>query len=275
MLRGSQTQTILASAKFRTWGKNEMQAAARGKILHTSNGIQLLGYHSPQKNIPSKGLVVLLHGWEGSADSTYIVCTGKTLYRQGYDIFRLNFRDHGDSHHLNQGIFYAVLLDEIFEALAQIAGMAAGRPVFIVGFSLGGNFILRIVRQCAATPISNLQHAVCISPVLDPEKATQKADNNFIIRKYFLKKWLRSLSIKQHLFPQIYDFSDVLSLKTIQDVTDKLLDKYSDYPCAQDYFQAYTVVKKALIDSTVPTTIITAKHDPIIPVEDFFSTRVK
>jgi predicted alpha/beta-fold hydrolase len=86
-----------------------MQTAAQKKILQTSKGIQLLGYYSPQKKIPSQGLVIMLHGWEGSAESSYIVCTGRTLYRHGYDIFRLNFRDHGNSQHLNQGIFYAVL----------------------------------------------------------------------------------------------------------------------------------------------------------------------
>ena len=127
LLKGAQTQTILASAKFRTWGKNEMQAAAVEKILQTASGIRLLGYYSPQKEIQSKGLVILLHGWEGSVDSTYIVCTGETLYRNGYNVFRLNLRDHGRSHHLNEGIFYAVLLDEIFEAVTQIAGFAGGR----------------------------------------------------------------------------------------------------------------------------------------------------
>jgi hypothetical protein len=247
-----------------------MQAAAQEKILQTGNGIQLLGYYSPQKEIPPKGLVILLHGWEGSVDSTYIVCTGNALYCHGYDIFRLNFRDHGDSHYLNQGIFYAVLADEVFEAVSQIAAHAGARSVFLAGFSLGGNFVLRIIRKCAANPIDNLQHAVCISPVLDPEKATQKADNNFIIRKYFLKKWHQSLSKKQSLFPQIYDFSEVLSLKTIQAVTNALLEKYSNYNCSKKYFQDYTVVKKALLENPIPTTIITAKDDPIIPVEDFY-----
>ena len=71
------------------------------------------------------GQVILLHGWEGSADSTYILRTGNALYRRGYDIFRLNFRDHGDSHHLNRGIFYAVLLEEVFQAVRQATSLAS------------------------------------------------------------------------------------------------------------------------------------------------------
>ena len=53
--------------------------------------------------------------------------------------------------------------------------MLAGVPAFIVGFSLGGNFALRIARRCRREPIDNLRHVFCISPVLDPEKATAAA----------------------------------------------------------------------------------------------------
>jgi predicted alpha/beta-fold hydrolase len=89
-----------------------------------------------------------LHGWEGSVDSTYLQRCGRSLYRHGYDIFRLNFRDHGDSHHLNSGIFYAVLLEEVYQAVIQAAEFARGGPVFMIGFSLGGNFVLRILGKC-------------------------------------------------------------------------------------------------------------------------------
>ena len=166
-LRNGHLQTILASSSFRTWGKNPMCDAAREMIMTTSGGVRLLGYYSPQKSKKSKGLVVLLHGWEGSVASTYILCTGKALYGRGYDIFRLNFRDHGDSHHLNQGIFYAVLLEEVFQAVRRLCRNAEQKPVFLMGFSLGGNFALRMARNMIQTPIENLCHDDPIIPVED------------------------------------------------------------------------------------------------------------
>jgi predicted alpha/beta-fold hydrolase len=267
-------QTILASSKFRAWGNNPMRNAAREMVLETSRGVRLLGFYSAQPIQPAKGLVIILHGWEGSVDSTYLLCTGRTLYRCGYDIFRLNFRDHGRSHHLNKGIFYAVLLEEVFQAVMQASRLAGEIPVFLVGFSLGGNFVLRIVRECNRTPIENLRHAVCISPVLDPEKATQKTDQNPLIRSYFLKKWHRSLKKKQQLFPDVYDFTEVFSLKTIGRVTQALLEIDSDFKSATDYFREYAVVKGAIKDIRVPTTILTAADDPIIPVEDFYQLEI-
>jgi predicted alpha/beta-fold hydrolase len=273
-LRNGQVQTILASSPFRAWGKNPMCAAAREMIIKTPQGIRLQGFHSRQKSDMAAGLVILLHGWEGSADSTYITCTGRTLYRRGYDVFRLNFRDHGDSHHLNPGVFYAVLLEEIFQAVRQVSLLAKERPVFLVGFSLGGNFALRITRKMGDDPIGNLRQVVAVSPVLDPQKATDRIDRQPFIRKYFLKKWLQSLKIKQRLYPDLYDFSSVFHLNTIQAVTDLMLEKYSDYKTAAEYFKAYSILDDAIDDLPVATTIITAADDPVIPVEDFYRLKL-
>ncbi|MCK7507659.1 MAG: alpha/beta hydrolase [Desulfobacterales bacterium] len=85
-------------------------------------------------------------------------CTGRALFRRGYDVFRLNFRDHGRSHHLNSGIFYAARLPEVFEAVRTAARSAGARPVFLIGFSLGANFALRVALRCARNPIPKLKH---------------------------------------------------------------------------------------------------------------------
>ena len=269
ILRSAHVQTILASIKFRARGKNLMRDAAREMIIETDEGIRLLGFYSVQTSRPAKGLVILLHGWEGSSDSTYILRTAKILYRNGYNIFRLNFRDHGESHHLNQGIFYAVLLDEVCQAVRQSARLSDPLPAFLVGFSLGGNFALRILRSCIDHPIKELSHVVSISPVLDPQKSTTRIDRYPIIKSYFLKKWRTSLEIKQRLFPDLYNFDNAFSHNTLQKVTDTLLAEYSDYASSAEYFKAYSVLNDNLKNIGVPTTIMAAADDPIIPIEDF------
>ena len=264
---------MLASAGLRAWGDNPMMRVARETILTTREGIRLLGYHSAHSRPHSNGLVILLHGWEGSSGSTYIRTTGRYLYGRGFDVFRLNLRDHGPSHHLNTGIFYAVLLDEVFDAVSQVCAAAYPAPSFLAGFSLGGNFALRIARKCISRPVSGLRQVVAISPVLDPDKATDRIDRSPYILKYFLKKWRRSLSIKQKLYPEHYDFSSLLTIDTIREMTERLLARYSPYDGARAYFKQYTLVDGYLGHLTLPTTIITAKDDPIIPVEDFYALR--
>ena len=247
---------------------------AREVILNPIEAVRLKGFYSKQSNGQSKGLVILLHGWEGSVNSAYILSTGRFLFNNGFSVFRLNYRDHGDTHHLNPGQCYAVLLDEVFNAMRQVSEYEKELPFYLAGFSMGGNFALRIVRKCIESPIDNLAHVMSVSPVLDPEKSTYAIDDVSLLRKYFREKWQRSLIKKQTCFPELYDFSDVLRLETIMEMTDLMLERYSDYESASDYFSHYAVLNDALADINVPTTIITAQDDPIIPVDDFYDLKL-
>ena len=273
-LRNTFAQTLLAGIRMRNWGKNPMLDIAREVILNPIEAVRLQGFYSKQSNGQSKGLVILLHGWEGSVNSAYILSTGRFLFNNGFSVFRLNYRDHGDTHHLNPGLFYAVLLDEVFNAVRQVSEYEKELPFYLAGFSMGGNFALRIVRKCIESPIDNLAQVMSVSPVLDPEKSTYAIDDVSLLRKYFREKWQRSLIKKQTCFPELYDFSDVLRLETIMEMTDLMLERYSDYESASDYFSHYAVLNDALADINVPTTIITAQDDPIIPVDDFYDLKL-
>jgi len=272
-MRSAFAQTLLAS-RIRVRGDNLMLNAAREVILNPVGDVRLQGFHSPQSDKQAKGLVLLLHGWEGSVNSAYVLRTGKFLYENGFSVFRLNYRDHGDTHSLNPGLFYAVLLEEVFNAVRQIADEALNLPFYLIGFSMGGNFALRIARQSTARPIPNLKHIFSISPVLDPEKSTNAIDEYPLLRKYFRRKWSRSLQKKQFLFPDLYNFDDVLKLKTVSEMTEVMIQRYSDFPNSHEYFRHYAVLGDALADLTVPLTIVTAQDDPIIPVEDFYELKL-
>lgn len=269
ILRGAYTQTILASSRIRAVGDNPMKDAAQEMVFDAGDGVRLQGFISRQRSGEPLGLVILLHGWEGSADSTYILHSGRFFYRHGYDVFRLNFRDHGNTHHLNEGVFYAILLDEVFNTLKAASALSGGRSVFLMGFSLGGNFALRVARRCVEAPIENLRHVIAVSPAIDPSRATDAIDGSPLLRWYFLRKWRRSLSIKQGLYPQLYDFRDIMAVNTIRGLTDSLLKKYSSYKDTQEYFRGYSLTGESVRAIETPTTIIASRDDPAIPSRDF------
>ncbi len=262
-------QSMFASMRIRAIGGNPMLRAAREFIVDAGGGVRLLGFHSPQPGGDARGLAVLLHGWEGSAESTYILTTGRFLYRSGYDVFRLNLRDHGNSHHLNVDLFHGARIEETFQAVRRIAGLGGSRPFFIVGFSLGGNFGLRISRLQVSRPIPNLRHVISISPALDPYKSTLFIDNGFpLYRNYFLNKWKKSLRKKESLFPDKYKFGPFLHAKTCMELTEALMPYFPEYPTYRDYFRQYTLLGDSLCELGVPTTIIASADDPVVPVED-------
>ncbi len=263
---------MLGSYRLRRLDHSAMYTAARTVTLTTDAGVRLGGALSGRPTAGTKGLVILLHGWEGSLNSTYVLSAADVLFNQGWDVFRLNLRDHGHTHHLNPGLFYATLLDETYAGVMMAARLRPDAPVFLAGFSLGGNFALRIARQWSASPETDidLRRVVAVSPVLDPARATDAIDRHRMIRLYFMRKWRRSLTVKARCFPEHYDFTAVTALPTIRRMTEVLLQQYTDYRCADEYFAAYGLPWDSLRTIRVPTTIITAKDDPIIPVDDFY-----
>ena len=249
-----------------------MADCAKEMILNGDNGERLLAYYSKQPDI-SKGTVLLIHGWEGSSDSSNVLSTGKFLFNHGFDIIRLNLRDHGNSHHLNKGIFKSTLIDETFGAVKNAALLNKSIPFYVVGFSLGGNFALRIALKAGKSKISNLKHIAAVSPVLDPGKSIHATDGAWIIKKYFLKKWKQSLIRKQSLYPDLYNFNGLNKIKNLTDLTDAILPKYTEFNHSGEYYKKYTLLHNAFKDLKIPTTIVISRDDPIIPIEDFYNLK--
>lgn len=268
-LKNPTLQTVLSSSSLRKRGSGRLRRATRPEILQVAGGVRLLGLYSEPQRRSAAGIALLLHGWEGSAESTYILRTARYLLDSGFAVLRLNFRDHGHSHCLNENIFFATFLDEVFSAVRQAAAWVFPKPAHLIGFSLGGNFALRIARRCRSAPIANLIRTVAISPVLDPGKSTDRVDSIGYIRRYFLYKWRRSLRRKQALFPDRFRFEDLDRMTTVRGLTEALLERYSPYGSAEDYFSEYNLCGRALETLTVPTLVLAAADDPIIPIEDF------
>lgn len=243
-----------------------MLDAAQDVVLDCEDGVRLKGSHSHHPD--NNALVIFLHGWEGSQDSTYVVSCGRYLYEHGASVFRLNYRDHGDTHDLNEGLFFSTRFNEVFNAVRQAARLSNGAPVYIVGFSLGGNFALRIARSLRDLAIPKLRRIFAISPVVDPWGAAPLVDSNFLYRRYFLKKWSASLRKKEALYPHLYDFSEALKSKRVLGITELIMPLYSKYPRMEDYFNAYRVDPQDLAKIPVPVDIIAARDDGMIPERD-------
>ncbi len=271
LFRNAYIQTIFGSLHFRAIGKNEMLTSAEEKIVDAGNGVRLLGYYSRQKTGHPAGMIITVHGWEGSADSTYMLSTGRFFYRLGYDVFRLNLRDHGRSHCLNEGLFHGALTEEVFTAVKEIAQSRPDLSCYLIGFSLGGNFALRVALKHSSCPISNLKMVFSISPTLDPYKSTLAIDEGpAVYRRYFLFKWKRSLRQKQLCFPDVYRFDSILDQRTLLGMTEGIMKWYPQFKNYREYFNLYTLTGDALSSVAIPVFIMTSRDDPVVPVEDFY-----
>ena len=273
LLRNPHVQSILNSVGPRKIRANRLVQRLNSEvlILTAADGTRLAAEYdrSPTADSPtSKGaLIVLLHGWEGSSKSAYQVTTANYLLKQGFDVLRINLRDHGDTQHLNQGIFNSTLTDEVAGAIADFSSKFSYPKTFLAGFSLGANFALRIAADHGES--LNLSATVGICPPVDPSNAMTALDETvFFYKKYFFYRWSNSLKKKLKHFPE-YDFAEALnSARSINDMNELFITKYTPFDSIDSYFSSYALTGDRLANLTTPTHLIASADDPIIPVAD-------
>jgi predicted alpha/beta-fold hydrolase len=276
-LRHRHVQSLLAGWPLRhRWLRHRataLLAAAVDEIVDCGAGVRLLGHFSGHPD-GSKGLAILLHGWEGSANASYVLSAGASLYEAGFDVFRLNFRDHGGTFALNRDLFHSCRIDEVVGAVARIAVRHAAPRVFLVGHSLGGNFALRVAARAPAAGIG-LNKVVAVCPVLRPASTMRALEEGlWVYREYFLRRWRRSLLAKAVCFPDLYDFGNLRQLPTLTATTEYFATRYASFPDLDSYLNGYAITGDVLASLSVPARLIAAADDPVIPVEDLANLAV-
>jgi len=268
-LRNAHLQTVLNSQ-----GPRKLRArlarrrlASQQLLLQAADGTRLLA--ELDRAAESGGaLTVMLHGWEGSSRSSYMLTTAGRLLDEGYDVLRVNLRDHGESHHLNRELFNSTRSPEVASALQGFVDDQDYERIFICGFSLGASFALRIAADSGKE--LGLQGAVAICPPVDPAHAMQALNTGlFIYERYFFNRWRQSLERKLECFPDLGYGAELAQAKSIDDLNRLLIPQHTIYDSVEAYFAAYAVVGDRLASLALPAAIIAAEDDPIIPVDDF------
>ncbi len=238
--------------------------ASRVEILDCGDGVRLKALRATQPDTAAP-VAILIHGWEGSAKSLYMLSASTQLYDAGFEVWRLQLRDHGDTHNLNEGLFHSCRLDEVVGAVAAIASQVGDRPVCLGGFSLGGNFSLRVAARASAAGFA-LAQVTAICPVLHPPATLDALENGpRSYNYYFMRKWRRSLRLKYRHWPALYDLERILEHRSMRDLTAYLVTEYSDFPDLMTYLNGYSIIGDVLAPINAPTLLVAARDDPIIP----------
>jgi predicted alpha/beta-fold hydrolase len=268
-------QSVLPSLPMRR-GSVERRAGAllagsRQLILDCGDDVRLLAWVAdpdPQRARSPRRLAVLLHGWEGSSDSLYLLSVAQMLYERGFTVVRLNLRDHGGSHALNRELFHSCLIAEVVGAVGSLQALYPDATLSLAGFSLGGNFCLRIGARAPRAGI-RIARIVAVCPVLDPATTLAALERGpAMYRQYFLFKWRRSLRAKQLAWPDAYDFGELLADPSLTAMTEHMVIKYAGFPDLASYLRGYAITGDALATLEAPAHLITAADDPMILTHD-------
>ena len=270
-LRNRHVQSVLPSLPFRRPAVERrarpLITAGQPLVLDCGEDVRLLSVvatRDPEAHGGGRGMLVLLHGWEGSADSLYLLSLGQAAMEAGYDVLRLNLRDHGPTHHLNRELFHSCRIAEVVAAVGRVQQLFPDRKLSLAGFSLGGNFALRVGARARDAGL-NLHRIVAVCPVLDPAVTLEALERGpALYREYFMLKWRRSLRKKQEAWPGAYDFSDLIGERSLTGMTARMVERYTEYPDLHTYLRGYALTGEALASLEIESTIITSMDDPMI-----------
>lgn len=274
LIAAQMTQSILATKRpvRRRWQRrgSRMDALATAQLLDCGDGVRLTGRHSRQPDgREPRGLAVLIHGWEGSHDSAYLYSTACHLFEAGWNIFRLNLRDHGGTHALNEALFHSARINEVIDAITAVRSFDPTPRLAVIGWSLGGNFALRVGLHGPARGVQP-QLAIGVSPSIDPGATLAAIDSGpALIRRYFLDKWRKTLRTKAEAWPGRYDFSALSKIDSFVEITREFVKDHTEYASLADYLATYTLRPPQLMAAPTPLAILTARDDTVIPFRDF------
>ena len=261
ILAGSPARKLVAQRKSKNFRKQAEQ-----KIIPSGHGIRLSAQYNQQSQNDAP-VVVLLHGWLGCSDSLYLITLGDYLFKQGFHVVRLNFRDHGDSHHLNENIFHSCRIQEVINACIHIQHEFR-QPISLIGFSLGANFALRINAFTTYKQLP-LNATIAFCPVVDPDHTLLALENSLLVyRNYFMQRWKSSFYKKAEAFPHLYSKQTFDQCKNLREATANLATQYAGFKNIDTYLNGYSIAGNRLSTLQSKANIVFSKDDPIIPWQD-------
>ncbi len=219
--------------------------------------------------------VVLVHGLEGSAHSGYILGNAARLWAAGCNVVRMNMRSCGGSDALAPTIYHSGRSEDI-AALVQTLGRRGFERVALVGYSMGGNLVLKYageVLKYAGGLDASASNPVCavagVSPLLDlaPSSAALHQPSNRLYEARFLRAMKRRLRDKAHRFPQLYGSLEAEGvydrIHSLRDFDGEIVARYGGFRDADDYYEQVRSSRFAA-SFALPTLILHAEDDPFI-----------
>ncbi|AXC12499.1 Hydrolase, alpha/beta fold family functionally coupled to Phosphoribulokinase [Acidisarcina polymorpha] len=209
--------------------------------------------------------LVLVHGLEGSSRSQYILGTASRAWAAGCNVVRMNMRSCGGTDELSPGIYHSGRSEDVAAVVDGLVREHGLQSVALVGYSMGGNLVLKYTGEAGTAAPAQLRAAVGISPLMDLA-ASSKALHELRNRVYewkFLHNMLRRFRKKVALFPELYSEEGLERIRSMRDFDQNVVARYGGFADADDYYQS--VASSRVADRfAVPTLIIHALDDPFI-----------
>jgi predicted alpha/beta-fold hydrolase len=222
--------------------------------------------HWQPREVRSKRLtLILVHGLEGSSNSQYMIGNTARALAAGFNVVRMNMRSCGGTDEICPTIYHSGRSGDVSAVFRSIMEEQKLEAIALVGYSMGGNLVLKYAGEVAAEPPPQLKTVVCVSPLMDlaVSYAALHERQNRMYEWHFLRNMIARVRRRMALYPAIYGDAKIDEIRSMRLFDDKIVARYGGFADANDYYESVASSHYAERFSA-PTLILHSLDDPFI-----------
>lgn len=266
LLRGPHLQTITA-AKLSLWHR-EPPGEIQVVVLPDGDRLALV-VSTPRSWRPEHPSVLLLHGLCGCHQSSYMMRLALKLWRRGIRAIRMNMRGCGAGTGLARQPYHSGRSPDVLAVLKTLRRQSPQSPVTLLGFSLGGNVILKFAGELGRQAEELCTQVIAVCPPADLAACSRLLGkpSNWLYERYFMRRLLAAVAERHRLFPDLapVPLPERLSLYQFDNLYTAPQCGFAD---ADDYY-ARSSAAPVVPHITLPCRILFAEDDPVIDATIF------
>jgi predicted alpha/beta-fold hydrolase len=270
----------LATIASSLWPRylDEYRFPLEAKLFHTEPDTRILVHiQRPAVPIPQNEPlreVVLVHGLEGSSRAPYMRSLAHTFLEAGFAVHRTNIRSCGGTEFLCKTLYHAGFTHDLFAYLLDLDRQRR-TPVHLVGFSLGGNMVLKLAGHLGPDAHRLLASVAAVSTPLDLKECSLRLNHpaNRIYQWHFLRSMKKRLLLRGKLLTDLLPIEPaaVRKLSSVYELDDCVTAPAFGFRSAADYYDTQSA-RNFVSAIRVPALIVQAKNDPLIPFSCYQQT---
>ena len=264
IFRNGHAQTIAAYAwprRFRFASEHDEE-----RLFEVAPGVKVLAHCRWQTERDKHPTIVIWHGIEGSTASNYMQAIAEKGSHAGFNVIRVNFRNCGGTEHLTHTIYHGGLSADLGAVVKELLEKDHISRMFLVGFSLGGNLVLKLAGEYGDNLPFGILGVCAVSPSVDLSASADMIlkRSNWIYHRDFVRRLKQRIRTNHKLYPEQYDISGLDDVRTLREFDDRYTSLAHGFADATDYYNRSSSLR--VIDRIrIPTLIVHAADDPFIP----------
>lgn len=213
---------------------------------------------------PTNKVVILIHGLEGNAQRHYIIGSAKKINQNTIDACAINLRGCSGEQNRLYRTYHSGATKDLEEVIQHILATKSYTNIYLMGYSLGGNLVLKYLGERDKIPIE-VKAAVGVSVPCSLKSACDELlkSKNTLYSQRFKKHLLAKLNEKRLLFPKTISEADIKSINTLKDFDDVYTSQAHGFKDALDYYEKCNCLQ-FLPNISIPSLILNAKNDSFL-----------